>query len=104
MLTVSQCVTVAYYRRDCGEIICRDCAVREYSSIGIERLDEGLSSSASNSLEPLIRYSLDEIIGECAANDAEDQYSYAADPEKWQAAYDAAPDSYPCDSCGEAIS
>jgi len=99
MLTGYQCETIAYIVADAGEIICRGCAEDTYSTLCLDKLDRGLSCGASGVLDPLIRYSVDEISGERASEYASEEHDYETDPEGWQAAYDAV-DFYPCDQCG----
>jgi hypothetical protein len=67
MLTSSQCETVAFITD--GEIICRDCALRNYGELRVNAAECGLEAIAGD-LSPLIRYSVDELSGER-------QYEYA---------------------------
>ena len=45
MLTGYQCETVAYYPRDSGTFLCRDCAVRRTSSVTVDKVDLGLDNA-----------------------------------------------------------
>lgn len=100
MLSGYQCVVIAYISD--GGIICEECALRDNSTVALAQCERGLSNSTG--LDPLIRYSLDEIIGENASEYADSECDYSEDPTRWQEIYDSASDSYPCDSCGKDIS
>ena len=59
MLSGYQCEIIAYIGD--GEIICRDCAAKDYSELTLDKLDAGISCVASGHISPLIRYSVDEL-------------------------------------------
>lgn len=67
MLTASQVETVAYIGD--GAAFHRECAIREYSTVRIERVDMGLDTG----LRPLSRYELDEWQGQEAYDTADDR-------------------------------
>lgn len=101
MLTGYQCETVAYIGD--GEIICRDCALQDYSSVALEKLDMGLACAASDRLSPLSRYSLGEYVSETAAEYVNEELNYDDDPAEWQRRFDELADHYCCDGCGSEI-
>lgn len=94
MLTAHQCEIIAYIGD--GEIICRECAVAQESTVTIEKLDAGLS--ACTSLQPLIRYEVDEYNSERAHEYVEYELglTWSDDPD----AYDKAFEDYPKECCG----
>lgn len=67
MLSAYSAETIAYTGD--GFILHRECAIREYSTVRIERADAGLD----NGLNPMIRYSVDTWAGEEAWDIARDK-------------------------------
>lgn len=74
MLTGYQCEVVAFQTD--GEFICYDCAVKEWSTVRVEKIERGLDSF---DVSPIIRYTLDEINGENAYEAARERVSETAD-------------------------
>lgn len=122
MLTATQVETVAFVTD--GGIICRDCAESRFGELGVAAIEEGIAEFLPRDVSPLIRYELDNIIGEDAhewiAQEGEvwqnidgDWYSrtngethgpFDSEDEAEQALYDEYPDEYACDDCGGGIS
>lgn len=98
MLTAYQCETVAYVTD--GAIICPSCAVKRYTTVGVERIDAGLGIA---DVSPLCRYTLDEHNGSNASQYATETCDYQTNPELWQKVYDEYPSEH-CDDCGGAMS
>jgi hypothetical protein len=116
MLTASQCEIVAYATD--GEIVCRDCAIRDYGELSASKADEGLVNAYD--LSPLIRYSIDEYNGERVYEEANERirdwrYDHPVlaellldDHREWRLAdriVDRLGDTFDerCGSCGEVI-
>lgn len=101
MLTAFQCEIVAYAFN--GAIICHECAVKRTSSVTVEKADAGLSHGFSD-LSPLIRYELDEYIGQNASDYADEEFDWDTEPDEWQKTFDSYPEWIECEGCGAEIS
>lgn len=102
MLTGYQTETVAFYHE--GEIIHDHCARELFGTLSVEKADRGLTNAYG--LDPIIRYTLDELVYEQATEYvSEGGIDWATDPKGYDDAVEALIEQgYPCDHCGEGIS
>ena len=101
MFTYYQAETIAYMTE--GAIICKDCAVKRYTTVGVAKIDAGIYHNPD--ISPLCRMSIEENSnvwkGECA-NEEVGQWS-TDNAAEWDEAYDSYPDTM-CDDCMREIS
>lgn len=104
MLTATQVETVAFVTD--GGIICRDCAESRFGELGVAAIEEGIAEFLPQDVSPLIRYELDNLVGELAwdyaAQDV-DENDPEADRIIERKADEIADEGYACDDCGRAI-